>query len=103
MRVIRFLSKFTFICNLTFLVYVMLTWLEAKSKINGSPGNMLQIPFLKELIIILGYSAIFINFIMIIIYLVLLLTRRLFVPKWIVIANFVFLLIEIYYHFLSRN
>ena len=81
----------------------MLTWLEAKSKINGSPGNMLQIPFLKELIIILGYSAIFINFIMIIIYLVLLLTRRLFVPKWIVIANFVFLLIEIYYHFLSRN
>ena len=97
MRVIRFLSKFTLICNIAFLLFAFFRWLEKKKAVHGSSGELVPFPILKDLIIILGFSAIFINVIMNLIYLILLMTKRLFVPRWIVLLNFIFLLIQLYY------
>ena len=99
MKFIRSLARVTLICNICFVVCVIIRAMEEREKVNGMPGNLLPIPFVKELIIILGFLAIFINAIMTLICVVLLLRKRLEIPLWLVVINFLFLLIEIYFNF----
>lgn len=103
MRVIRFLSKFTFICNIAFLLFAFFRWMEIKRSVEGRNGELIPISMLKNLIITLGFAAIFINLFMNLIYLVLLLLKRLYVPRWLVISNFLLLLVQIYYFFYYLN
>jgi len=101
MKIISFFSKFTFICNISFLLFVFFSKLESKKAVTAGRGTVLPIPFFKDLIIILGFSAIVINFLMCLVYLIVLFTGKSFVlPKWLVIINVVFLLVEFYFFFL---
>ena len=102
MKLISFFSKFTFICNISFLLFLLFRKIEAKKIINSdSRDAVATIPFFKNLIIILGFSAIVINLIMCMIYLVAVLSRRSFLlPKWLAAINFVFLIVQFYFFFL---
>jgi hypothetical protein len=74
---------------------------EAKKAIVGGRDTVVAIPFFKDLIIILGFSAIVINFLMCLVYLIAILARKSYVlPKWIAIVNFIFLIVEFYFFFL---
>lgn len=76
--------------------------MEAKKIVNnGSQDSIVAIPFFKNLIIVLGFSAIVINLIMCIVYLVAVLSKRSFLlPKWLAAINFAFLVIQFYFFFL---
>ena len=102
MKLISFFSKFTFICNISFLLFLLFRKIEAKKIINSdSRDAVATIPFFKNLIIILGFSAIVINLIMCMVYLVAVLSRRSFLlPRWLAAINFVFLIVQFYFFFL---
>lgn len=103
MKSIRFLSRFTLICNVCFLLFVIFSQLEAKKPPTGSPGTVEQIPFLKELVIILGFPAIIINFLMCFSYLILIiLGKSRLVPRWLGFINITFLLLQVFYFFLYK-
>jgi len=75
--------------------------MEGRKPVKISGDRVLPIPFVKELIITLGFTAIFINFIMSVIYLIFLFSAKLkATPRWLIIANVLFLLIQVYYFFL---
>jgi hypothetical protein len=91
MRWLSFLSKVTFVCNLFFLFTVLLRF-----------NSFLQDQAIISTIVIIGYflSVFIFNPFTNIVYLgVLLFRRKLFdvVPAWLVITNFVFLLLQIIY------
>ncbi len=90
MRWLLFLSRIAFICNLFFLLTVLLQW-------RNLGGNDAVI----STIIIIGYVfAVLVNPLVNIFYLFMLirkkpLLRRL--PKWLVLSNFIFLLLQLQY------
>ena len=94
MRLLRFLSRLAFICNVCFLVSCGLQYLPAL------PDNALT-----SNIITLGYfGVIFVNFFINLIVVILFLLRRLWttgIPRWLLIVNFIFFIVQIllFYHF----
>ncbi|MBA2561844.1 MAG: hypothetical protein H0V14_02850, partial [Chitinophagaceae bacterium] len=75
--------------------------LEIKKPVEVPGDRVVNIPFFKDLIVTLGFMAIIINLIMNIIYFIFLLTGKLKVfPRWLIVSNFLFLLLQICYFFL---
>jgi hypothetical protein len=94
MRLVRFLSRVAFICNICFLIASSLRYLPAL------PDNALTSD-----IIVLGYFvSIGINFFVNLIVILLFLLRRVWaagVPRWLLVLNFVFFIVQIvlFYNF----
>ena len=91
MKLLLFLSRVAFICNLLFLAAVTMHWYR-----------IIEDPAAVSTIIIIGYVlAVFIfNPIVNVLYITFLgLRKKLFdiVPRWLVITNFVFLLLQLTY------
>src|SRR5689334_10560097 len=102
MKVVLFFSRFTLICNTAFLLFAFFAWMESRNPVKSiAADRAIGLPFLKELIVILGFTAIIINFLTNFIYLVCLFSGRLkLLPGWLVMTNFLFLVLEFYYFFL---
>lgn len=101
MRIIIFLSRFTFICNIAFLFFVFFRWLEMQKHVKAGNGNVIAVPFVENVIVVLGFSAIIINLLMNIFYVFILLSGKInLLPKWIVVVNFIFLILQFLYFFL---
>jgi len=87
MRLLRFLSRVAFICNICFLLASVLRYLPV-------PDNELT-----SNVIILGYiGAISLNMFINLIFIILFVLRRLWtsgVPRWLIITNFIFFLVQI--------
>ena len=90
MRWLLFLSRIAFICNLFFLLTVLLQW----RNLGGNDA-------VTSTIIIIGYVfAILVNPLVNIFYLFMLIRKKpVFqkLPKWLVLANFIFLLLQLQY------
>ncbi len=103
MKIISFFSRFTFICNICFFAFVIFSALEAHQAAAGTPGTVEAVPFFKDLVIILGFSAIVINLLMCIGYLLIWLFKKVIVsPHWLSLVNIAFLFIEFYYFFFYK-
>ncbi|MDB5197274.1 MAG: hypothetical protein JWP88_1645 [Flaviaesturariibacter sp.] len=89
MRFVLFLSRAAFICNLFFLLALLLRmfpWANNGVAVSTS--------------VIIGYFMVALfNPLVNLIYLVLLIRKKLFIqlPRWLVIANFIFLLLQLQY------
>jgi len=96
MRLVRFLSRVAFICNICFLLATFTQWLPAL------PDNAL----LSD-IIILGYLvSVLINVLVNLVVLALLLIGRLrasAVPIWLLVANAVFFIVQILLFYINRH
>ena len=97
MRWLSFLSKLALICNIFFLFSVVLHF-----------TSFLENEGVISIIIIIGYALavfIFTPLVNIIYFAFLVLRKKLFnvVPKWLVLANFIFLLLQILYVILFLN
>ena len=100
MRVFKFLLKFTFICNLAFLLFVFFRWMERHKPVTGSGDKLVAVPFFKDLVITLGVSAIVINLLMNIFYILFLVNGKWrHVPVWLPLINFIFLIIQFIFFF----
>lgn len=103
MKLISFFSRFTFLCNICFLLFVIFSKLETNAAPAATPGTVARLPFFKDLVIILGFSAIVINLLMCISYVVVVAFKKMTVaPKWLSIANFGFLILEFYFFFFYK-
>lgn len=99
----KFFSKIVFICNLCFTASVILRFSEmAKKKKENFNGHILLNP-LESTLVVLGYGAIFLSVFFAILCLFLFVTKRIHhIPGWMVIANLLFLLVQVYYFFFSN-
>jgi hypothetical protein len=88
MQWLLLLSRIGFICNLLFLVAVL----------NRFTGFM-QSPDLIGTVVILGYGAVFLNIVLILVYILLALQKRLRgkLPYWLAAANTLFLIVQVIY------
>jgi hypothetical protein len=91
MRWLLFLSRVALVCNFFFLMTVVLHF-----------NSFLEDQALVSTIVIMGYALsvfLFTPFVNVIYFAVLVLRKKLFnaVPKWLVITNFIFLLLQIFY------
>jgi hypothetical protein len=88
MRLLRFLSRLAFICNICFLVASSLRYLPAL------PDNAL----LSDIIVLGYFVSIGVNFFVNLIVIILFLLRRIWaagVPRWLLAVNFIFFVIQI--------
>ena len=100
MKAILFLTRFTIICNIAFLLFIIFGKIEAKHPAEAVNGTVEAIPYFKNLVITLGFSAIVINFLMCLTYAVLVIIgKRFLVPKWLAAVNVVFLIFQFYFFF----
>ncbi|MEO9020737.1 MAG: hypothetical protein ABI237_12390 [Ginsengibacter sp.] len=104
MKPVSFFSKFTFLCNIAFLLFLFFNKIEAKKPPTVGTEALGAIPFFKDLIIILGFSAIVINLIMCFIYLVFIIAKKtLPMPQWLTIVNLIFLPVQFYFFFFYNS
>ena len=59
----KFFSKITFICNIGFVVFVVLGYIELDAKKSNIQDSILPLPFLSGTMVVLGQFAIFLNLI----------------------------------------
>lgn len=94
MRLLRFLSRLAFICNTCFLVASLLRYLPSL------PDNAL----ISDIIVLGYFVSIGVNFFVNLIVIILFLLRRVWtsgVPRWLLVLNFVFFIVQIvlFYNF----
>ena len=100
MKVISFLSRFTLICNIAFILFIFFSKIEAKKPVSHGRDIVDTIPFFKSLVITLGFSAIIINLLMCIVYaIIIIIGKRSILSKWLTAVNFVFLIFQFCYFF----
>lgn len=100
MKVISFFSRLTIICNFCFLLFIFLGKLEAGKPATQSSDKVVPVSYFADIIITLGISAIIINLLMCIVYsVIVIIGRQQLLPKWLVIVNFLFLILQFLYFF----
>jgi hypothetical protein len=99
----KFFAKLVFICNCCFILAVILRLVENAHKKVGNFNGSIKIQPLESILVILGYGAVYINFIFNIFLLVLILSnRKKTSPHWLNWVNFLFLILQVYYFFFSN-
>lgn len=101
MRLINFLSKFAFICNIAFVLFVFFRWMEMRKPVDtAAVDRVVEVPFFKDLIITLGFCAIIINLLVNIFYFLFLVKGKLKTKQvWLPLINFIFLVVQFFYFF----
>ncbi|CAN5595436.1 hypothetical protein BH11BAC3_BH11BAC3_32040 [soil metagenome] len=97
----KLFSRITFIFNLGFIAFIILQYIEINKKKSNSVDNIIPLPYLTGMLVIMGQLAIFINLIFCMLVVVLLALKRIKqIPRWLVISNFILLLIQLFYFFI---
>ena len=100
MKVVSFFSRFAIICNIAFLLFILLGKMEAKKPVTTGRDTVVAVSYFKDIIITLGVAAIIVNLIMCIVYSVLVVTHKQnMIPKWLAIVNSLFLILQFLYFF----
>ena len=95
----RFFARLVAICNLCFIITVIMRYVEQSYARQGN-GEVMRLPFAQSTLVVLGYSAIILNFIFVLITLYLLLAKRLNrVPRFLIIFNLIVFAWQIIFHF----
>lgn len=98
----RIYARFVFICNICFILAVLIWWIEQSRRKQGNFDGLIGFQPLEATLVILGYGAIFFNFIFLMIVLYRFLTRKKqSAPGWVTIANLCIFPLQVYYFFLS--
>jgi hypothetical protein len=94
----RFFSKLVVICNVCFIIAVILRVIENLNKKDIAFNGYIKLDPLESTFVVLGYGAITINIIFNCILLILFISKRKSqVPKWMVGFNFLLLLTQLFY------
>ena len=101
MKALSFLSKFTVICNLAFVVFAAVNKFSKSTPSVTKGEGIPALNFFKNIIITLGFSALIINFLMCLTYaIIVIIGKQKLLPKWLVMINFLFLIFQFYFYFL---
>ena len=95
----RFFSRLVAICNLCFIITVIMRYIE-QGNVKRTGGEVSRLPMIQNTLVVLGYSAIILNFIFVLITIYLLVAKRLDrVPRLVLIFNLVVFAWQIIFHF----
>jgi hypothetical protein len=95
----RFLARLSVICNLAFLATIVLRYQELQAKPGAAVGEALQIQPVVATLVILGYSAILVNLLVLIFVGIRLIQRKSVGAAWVWISALLFLLGQLFYFF----
>ena len=96
----RFLAKFTFICNCCFLLILGGQFLELYSSGFDLSGKANVNPVMAVMLI-LFFISVFVNFLFTgIVFYGMLFRRKYNIPRWIIFINFLILFVQLFYFFL---
>ena len=97
----KLFSRITFLCNISFLLFIILRYVETSAKDEKGNDNLVQLPFVTGTLVILGQLAVFINFIFCLVVLAMLILKRVQpVPRWLVMVNVLFFLVQVFFFFI---
>lgn len=100
----RFFSKLTVLCNICFLVAVVLWYFEVHNKPLGSTAQVLPLSWLEGTLVILGYGAIIVNTLFLLLCFIFTAFKvSVQIPRWIIIFNIVIFCCQIYFHFFLKQ
>lgn len=96
----RLFSKLTFICNICFIIAVIMRWVELSKRAKGNMDGAIPFQPLESTLVVLGYGAVFINLFFLIFCVYWLFTGKIKqIPRWVVIANLLILPVQVYFFF----
>ncbi len=99
----RLFSKIVFIFNACFVAAAILRLIEMAKRSQGNLDALIPLAPLEGALVILGYSAIFLNAFFVCVYLYRLAMRKLnLVPRWIVYFNLVMFPVQVWYFFFAN-
>lgn len=99
----RFFSKLTVIFNICFVVAVVFWFIEMNNKTAGSTNQVLPLPWLEGIFVLLGYGAIVVNALFLLVTFVFYSFKVDFkVPRWIIIFNILAFCGQLYFHFIFK-
>ncbi|MGB4842895.1 MAG: hypothetical protein WBP16_00370 [Ferruginibacter sp.] len=99
----KFFSKIAVIFNISFVLAVVLRYIEKHYEYEGTSKEILPLPWLKGTLVILGQTAIIVNTLFLIIYFVYFsFSIKLTIPRWIIIFNIIIFCCQVYFHFISK-
>lgn len=98
----KFFSKIVFFCNLCFIASVILRFVENAKKKDAHFDGLVLLKPLESTLVVLGYTAIFVNLVFLLAYVIAAaMKKNKQIPRWIVLCNLVFFLLQVYYFFFS--
>lgn len=81
----RFFSKLTVIFNICFLAAVVFWYIEVHNRTGGNTDPVLRLPWLEGSLVILGYLAIVVNALFLLLYFIFYSFKvNMLVPRWII-------------------
>ena len=95
-------NKLVFICNICCIAAAILRLMEISRKVKGETGALTPLPPVEGIIAILGYGAIFINFIFVLTFVILFTKAKRIEPSWITYFNVIMFAVQIWYFFFSK-
>jgi len=97
----KLFSKLTFICNISFILFIILRYVDINNKKVKVDDNISPLPFITGSLVVMGQLAIFINMVFCLIAIILMLSKKQKqIPRWLVVANSMMLIFQFYYFFL---
>lgn len=100
----RFFSRIVFICNVCFIIAVVLRFVELSKRAKGNFDSAIPFQPLESTLVILGYGAILLNALFLILSVYWMLTKKIKgIPRWIVFINLLVFPLQVYYHFFYVN
>lgn len=99
----RIFSKIVFIFNACFIVAAIMRLVEMAKRSQGNINAAIPLQALEGILVLLGYSAIFINLVFVFFSLYWLVSRKFNLQlRWIVLFNLVIFPIQVWYFFFSN-
>lgn len=103
MKVISFFSRVAVVCNIAFILFAFVSTYQAGKPAVENNGVMV-VSYFKNMIIVLGVSAIIINLLICLVYAgVIIAGKQRLLPKNLVLVNFLFFIFQIYYYFFRNH
>lgn len=98
----RFFSRVVCICNICFILAVILRWVELSKRAKGNFDGAIGFQPLEATLVILGYGAIFLNVIYLFFSLYWFFSGKIkLIPRWIVLFNVLIFPFQVYFFFFS--
>ena len=99
----RFFSKVTVFCNFCFLASVVFWYIEMNKERQGDAGQVLPLPWIENTLVILGYTAIVVNTLFLILYFIFFSFKvDVKIPRWVIIFNIIIFCCQVYFHFILK-
>ncbi|HRI25217.1 MAG TPA: hypothetical protein PLZ45_11105 [Ferruginibacter sp.] len=100
----RFFSKITVLCNVCFMVYVTLWYVEVRNRLPGTTNQVIPLSWLENVFVILGFGSILVNTLfLLLVFIFTAFKVSVKIPRWIIIFNLAVFCAQVLFHFFIKQ